>query len=533
MNFINSSIINIYASTLSGITQSISINSRIFIIDQPIDLHLLISIHLSTPLLINHNLITEINKLKPSNSFKDFINSFLGLNIEKVYFNFSEGLLNTPPLLKKLLNNTLTPNLDSKKQNGEVFTPPELIEKMFDTLPESVWSNPSLKWYDPAAGIGHFSLILYQRLFNGLQEVISDQEERKRHILEHMIFMSEINEVNVKIAKFIFDPNDEYNLNLKCEDSLETSFTQQFDIIIGNPPYQESNKSGDNKLYLKFTQKAIEMLKEDGYLLFITPRNILGYLLCEEKNRAFVSEFYKIEYLAIETVKKYFPTIGSTFVYFLLKKMEYDGVTKIEYMEEGENRVREKRLMSGMRIPMIYSERDERILEKVTTEEEKERIPMLQFKFGVRGQRIRKEHLKKKVVMEEETRTHKYKIVDTMNKSHPFPGRYYYYIRGDNDIQVDKLVVSKKGYLYPVVDRTHEYTYSDNFMYITEGNLEGLKRILESSLMRYLLKQYSMNGFDGVSVMERMRRVDFEGEEDEVYDRYGLTEEEKEYIKKY
>jgi len=135
--------------------------------------------------------------------------------------------------------------------------------------------------------------------------------------------------------------------------------------------------------------------------------------------------------------------------------------------------------------------------------------------------------------MEEETRTHKYKIVDTMNKSHPFPGRYYYYIRGDNDIQVDKLVVSKKGYLYPVVDRTHEYTYSDNFMYITEGNLEGLKRILESSLMRYLLKQYSMNGFDGVSVMERMRRVDFEGEEDEVYDRYGLTEEEKEYIKKY
>ena len=34
--------------------------------------------------------------------------------------------------------------------NDEVFTPPDVVNKMLDLLPTEVWSNPNLKFLDPA-----------------------------------------------------------------------------------------------------------------------------------------------------------------------------------------------------------------------------------------------------------------------------------------------------------------------------------------------------------------------------------------------
>jgi hypothetical protein len=82
---------------------------------------------------------------------------------------------------------------------------------------------------------------------------------------------------------------------------------------MGNPPYQDSNASGDNKLYLDFTKKSLDILINNGLLLFITPRNILEYLLLVEKNRKYIDDFYQLKYLAIETSNKHFPKVGSTF----------------------------------------------------------------------------------------------------------------------------------------------------------------------------------------------------------------------------
>jgi hypothetical protein len=53
-----------------------------------------------------------------------------------------------------------------KDKYGEVFTSPVLINKMLDLFPKSVWSNPTLKWLDPATGIGFFMILVYQRLMN-------------------------------------------------------------------------------------------------------------------------------------------------------------------------------------------------------------------------------------------------------------------------------------------------------------------------------------------------------------------------------
>jgi len=93
------------------------------------------------------------------------------------------------------------PNEENKKKHGEVFTPPNLINELLDKLPEDVWKNKDLKWFDPAVGVGNFMIEVYYRLMKGLEESIPELDERKNHIINNMLYMAEINENNVKICK--------------------------------------------------------------------------------------------------------------------------------------------------------------------------------------------------------------------------------------------------------------------------------------------------------------------------------------------
>lgn len=70
---------------------------------------------------------------------------------------------------------------------------------MLDTLPEEVWSNPNLKWLDPAAGRNViFPIEVYKRLMDGLKEWEVDCIKRSNHIWDNMIYMVEIQEDSVK-----------------------------------------------------------------------------------------------------------------------------------------------------------------------------------------------------------------------------------------------------------------------------------------------------------------------------------------------
>jgi site-specific DNA-methyltransferase (adenine-specific) len=68
-----------------------------------------------------------------------------------------------------------------------------LINEMLDKLPKDIWKNKNLKWLDPAAGMGNFSIAIYLRLIETLKEEIKDVNERKKHILENMLYMCELN----------------------------------------------------------------------------------------------------------------------------------------------------------------------------------------------------------------------------------------------------------------------------------------------------------------------------------------------------
>ncbi len=72
--------------------------------------------------------------------------------------------------------------------NDEVFTPRKTCDMMLDSLPEEVWHNPLYRWLNPATKNGIFEREIALRLDKGLENVISDKEERRKHILQNMIF---------------------------------------------------------------------------------------------------------------------------------------------------------------------------------------------------------------------------------------------------------------------------------------------------------------------------------------------------------
>jgi hypothetical protein len=168
-----------------------------------------------------------------------------------------------------------------KKQFGEVFTPIHLINSMLDTLPKELFQNPDLKWLDPTAGIGNFMIAIYFRLMDSLQVWQPDINKRSNHILENMLYMIEINETNVKICKNIFTKKS----NIICKDFLSDGIDLYFDIIIGNPPFQDkAGKGGKNKLYEKIICKCLDILNTNtntnthtnSYLLFLVPDNLFS-----------------------------------------------------------------------------------------------------------------------------------------------------------------------------------------------------------------------------------------------------------------
>ena len=184
-------------------------------------------------------------------------------------------MLDNKKELLELINSMLRPKHIEKKQFGEVFTPLDLVEKMLDNIPADRFKDPSLKWFDPAAGIGNFMVCVYYRLMEGLICAIPDYTERQNHIIHNMLYMSEIGAKNVSVIKLIFgdDCNVHFGDTLKLDISDEWR-VESFDQIVGNPPYNNDsgNKGKGNSLWDIFMKKSMNnWLKPGGHLTFVHP----------------------------------------------------------------------------------------------------------------------------------------------------------------------------------------------------------------------------------------------------------------------
>ena len=202
-----------------------------------------------------------------------------------------QSLIDKPKELLELINGCSKLKKVEKDKWGEVFTPMYLINEMLNNLDKSyieeqgrsIFTEPSFRWFDPAAGIGNFPIAVYLKLMDGLKITISNDEDRKKHIIENMLYMGELNRKNVFITHQIFNTSKQYKLNLNEGNSLELNAgniwgIEKFDVVIGNPPYNKSKRGplkggyGGRSLWDLFVVKSLDdWVSENSYLVFIHP----------------------------------------------------------------------------------------------------------------------------------------------------------------------------------------------------------------------------------------------------------------------
>jgi hypothetical protein len=285
------------------------------------------------------------------------------------------------------ISDHLTPKAAERHKFGEVFTPMSLVNEMLDTLPKEVWNDKSLKWLDPANGMGNFPIAVFLRLFYGfrtndgkyigitnegegdynpgLTKVIPNEDTRRKHIVKNMLFMVELNSKNNVIAKNLFKklaPGIEPNIIqmhrtdgflADVEMKFPNGTIKEFDIIMGNPPFQggavksvgttatrkmrkDTGLTTDlNKnLWIPFTNKSINILKKDGYLLFIHP---IGWFKpdglkpqIELHNLMLSKQILKLRIYKNNQAGKLFGGFGTiSIAYYLLQNKNVSDVTEI------------------------------------------------------------------------------------------------------------------------------------------------------------------------------------------------------------
>lgn len=229
-----------------------------------------------------------------------------------------------------------------KKSFGEVFTPPKLVIEMLSKLPKEVWYNSKLKWFDHSCGTGIFPLLVIKKLMNTLKEEFPDENVRYKHIVENMIYACELQVKNAFLYMCAIDPKGEFKLNLYRGSFLEDGFNTHmkevwklkgFDVIMGNPPYQEQ-KPGFTKtqpLWNLFVKDSFKILSDGGYLVMVHPngwRNIDGIF----KDIQMLFRSNRLLSLNMNNVDKGRETFGAstTFDFYVLEKTKNDGcITKI------------------------------------------------------------------------------------------------------------------------------------------------------------------------------------------------------------
>jgi len=224
-------------------------------------------------------------------------------------------------LIESFRNNRIPDILETiaNLSSDEVFTPPDVVRNMLDLLPDEVWSNPGLKFLDPACKTGIFLREAANRLMAGLRDVMPDEKKRREHIFKNMLYGIAITEITSMISRrsvyysknasnqnsvVRFDNSDgnilykniehttEHSKCIYCGEAgqllgrvegLENHAYQfihnsnpfknmKFDVIIGNPPYQ-LNSAGFGAQATPIYHKFINVAKslEPRYLTMIIP----------------------------------------------------------------------------------------------------------------------------------------------------------------------------------------------------------------------------------------------------------------------
>jgi len=266
-----------------------------------------------------------------------------------------------------------------KKLFGEVLTDSWIIDAILDLFPKEDWENKNLFWFDPFCGTGNFLYKIFIRLMESLKISIPEEKDRKKHILENMLYGMDIQIKNVCLSILRLDPENKYKSNLHVikGDSLKSNFWNlDFDKIriATNPPYNDEKKKSCNtkSIYPDCVDKASKMAKR---FAMITPSRWFVATSHEDHCKKMINS-YGLKYLKhFENNKTFKNTDIKGGLSFFLCEKGYDGDVLFEY-----DRTSEKRNFKKFGF-ILTDKRSETIIEKVLEKIKEEKLDLVSSSY--------------------------------------------------------------------------------------------------------------------------------------------------------
>ncbi len=249
-----------------------------------------------------------------------------------------------------------------KREHGEVLTPFNELAKpmvnLVDKYDSNFWKDKNNKVLDSSAGYGTFLILCLYKFMEGLKNVIIDEDERLKHIIENQLYYGELQSKSVFSWLVSIDIENKYKTNIYWGSYLDDGFdyhmktvwgVEKFDLIIQNPPYQEVvGIKKTQVLWPKFVMKSFSLLKDGGYLNFVHPggwRFLTDRSVQEIKKVREIYSNYKILEASFFTYKDGFEIFGANtdFDIIFLKKIISDGDVLVNTHIDGEIKINIKK----------------------------------------------------------------------------------------------------------------------------------------------------------------------------------------------
>jgi hypothetical protein len=196
-------------------------------------------------------------------------------------------------------------NLDETHfaSNDDICTPMALVMCMIDYVPQELWKRENIKVYDPCCGNGNFGA--YTRYKTDLDN----------------IYFNDLNAQRIANCKALLNPK-----HITMKNALHIYDDTTYDLIMANPPYSGGGNKNQSLSNL-FIEMAISQLNDNGYLCFVTPNNWMTY---NNNNTTLKKLLSQGSFIVIDNdIKKFFPSVGSSFTVFVWQKGVFNNKTKV------------------------------------------------------------------------------------------------------------------------------------------------------------------------------------------------------------
>lgn len=169
------------------------------------------------------------------------------------------------------------------QKTNQIFTPKRVVKNMVEILEKEnpgIFSDKTKKFADLYVKSGLYITEIVKKLNDGLKEEIPNQKERIKWILENQVYACAPSNIIYNIVKnFIYSEMvgisiknliEVDTMKLTSEEKLSTKIYKEFgddklkfDVIIGNPPYQDEtiggNKTYAPPIYHKFLEESYKL----------------------------------------------------------------------------------------------------------------------------------------------------------------------------------------------------------------------------------------------------------------------------------